>query len=270
VAITVAHTEFNDTPYRSPTVDESVGRVEVTRYLKCAWADRFTLATQLMGGVVAGVTYAPAACPDVPAATCKRVRIEGFGGPTGDATQTQAVYSEAILQVFYATQQPGDPAAGPGGLLYSEQIEGNARFLTMPHRNLYWADGSALATAEAPAVIFRGLDWVFTRYNFAASSIPAWVFDLQGCVNDAPITSWRYNRTFAAGTLMYGTPLIATSATIAGSNGFNLTLRLSYQPQGWNNFPRHGQVECEPIYVDDAASDLWLPYPPASFGVIQS
>jgi len=182
-------------------------------------------------------------------------------------TNPEKLYERAQVDVSY---EPVQFSSDPNNeVIATERFEGASEFLTVNNRKLYWGTGASkvlLDQTEAPSLIVRMMDWVYTLSK--VKTFPTAILDLGGCVNDAEVVSHTLNKTFAAGTLLCGNPQISREYhTGAGTDYFTITLRFTYRPNGWNKFPRTDVLSDNKITwesITDGTNNV-LFYPPVSF-----
>lgn len=266
--ISIPFEEFEKSP------EEGYGErgFEATRTLRCAWADRLTLAQELQGIFFRSGAYTldlPHLYPHLDVARCVGVpNIVGHDDdrPMPDGADTSvATYTFALLTVKYGVLFPNGGLGVDGRELTDETIEPFSEFLTLPPDDLTWGSGGDPLTAdEAPGQLFRGFNWVFTRTNVL--SIPSEYASLIGCVNNASITSTALGFTFPAETLLYTPPTLSRKMNPDGvTSKWTLTLRMSFKPQEWNKFFRAATGTYEEIF---AGTTRIRPYTPADFSVL--
>ena len=265
MSITVDFTELDG----SPVETLGWGSINVTRMLKCAWADRLILAKELVGFTVGGTVHTP-----------------DIYTPQGNETLGQTVlaneatiepignYQAAKVTVRYTTDR--EAIAPPDSTTYvTESLEPATEFITLPYDEenpLYWDNSQTtkVQPAEVPGYLIRMTDWVYTLHQIPI--VPAEVLDLPGLVNDAPAYSWALDYTFAAETLLCGNPSMNRTVTSEGVSAWDVTFRFTYRPEGWNVFPSTGvnqsTIKWGTIYTS-GGTGLTV-YPLANFnGLIQ-
>ncbi len=214
----VACTEDFGTQKESRTFDD--WKASVT--LRCPWLSRHPLVNDLIGNQRewpwgSGERPRVVSTSFVPFKTQFTVIGQGI------------VYKDAVINVSYSTKVTD---------LISESIEPNAEFLTLDFHGFRWgaAVGVPLNEGEAPGFLLRSLNLVRTLYHL--DSIPSVVLSAVGQVNDADYFSDLLGLNFPQGTLLYTPPTMDRTITTAGSEGWNLTLKFAYKPQGWNKYWR--------------------------------
>ena len=255
----------------SPTESQDQYGPRIQRKLLCAWADRWTLIAQLLGHTEGGIYYLAHKCP-----YHSSLRAQSIGGISGWGERTQQagatyVYEFAEIDVDYR-RATTDPASGdsadPNMTYISESIEGAAEFLTVPTKGLYWVTGVPLGTDEAPAMLLKTINWVYTIHRLAV--IPEEFLSYIGGINSAPITSITLNRTFAARTLLYNPPQFSRDITSEGVQAWQATLRFTERKKEWNLFPNtkehdaDGTISFLPVFQMAGGNQLKL-YPELDF-----
>lgn len=266
-AITVDFEELEGSPTEG---FNSVG-FEATRVLKCAWADRLVLASQLKGGTFvtggSAVYFKPYAYSAFTAARVDSVGVVPFddnhpvAAGVGSGTQT-ASYSFAKLTVLYKTGKDPDKDDDSTAKLIEESIEPFAEFLTLPADGFFWddPDGEPLTAEEAPGKLYKGINWVYARSGIVG--LPAAMFDLIGKVNSGSLHSKTLNRDFDAETLLYNPPILRRQTTADGNGAWTVEYRFSYKPQTWQKFWRNATKTWSRIFTANGPAD---PYETGDF-----
>jgi len=224
--------EYNRVP-DYPKERLSSQSIEVTDMLQCAWGDRITLAKELIGYTVGSILHPPHEYDfgedNIPNIFCRDVSIEPIisHDDTGE-------YKVARLSVRYANLDYEETEE----VYVTESLEPASEFLTLSHEGLYWDSGQeyALESTEAPAMIVRMIDWVYTVHH--KTSIPNWVWTHPGTINSSSTYSKTLNESFGAETLLCGNPSLSREITSSGETAWTITVRLTYRKETWNKFPR--------------------------------
>lgn len=255
-----------------PQEDISRPSITVMDKLQCVWEERIKLAKILVGLVVGDTGYPPhkydSGLEPLVGIYVKSVKIEPVIG-LEPSSEPLGKYTKAQLTVTYGSLEYDLPEEEEVTYI-NESVEPAAEFLTLSTKGLYWGTGEdkkELIASEAPAIIVRMVDWVYTLYRI--KTIPNWIWTYPGCVNDGNIISRRLNRIFAAGTLLCGNPALSKEVTSEGTRSWTITVRFTYRPEGWNKFPRvseGGALSFETIYNSVGTPKVF--YLPADFGVI--
>jgi len=214
---------------------------------KCAWDERHTLAKEMIGGrlvtrTVSGVitTYIVPGqeYPHYGYAKVYMVEMKPFWTDMTDSTETEAVYGFAHLTIYYKTPDYSDP--NNPELVSTERVEPSAQVLNLDGAGLFWdvtpGAEKPIAADEAPGLIVRMEDWIYTKYN--EGKIDPTIFDKVGYTNSTPVTSLTYKRTFAPDTLMFLGPEPTEERTSDGDRKFTTSYRFTFNPWGWNKLPR--------------------------------
>ena len=291
----------------SPEIRWSRDGLQITRTLKCAWSDAPTLAQELMGQVATlpegqgSVTYDPHGYQllnNTLQAIVESVQIEPFGGTKGGVVDgdgnedtTQADYDYAKVIAEYRTPEyslfSSEEATGPGSDEPTDEQEAEEQdlltrrtfefstgveYITMPNAKLYWYDGTALTTDEAPGRMIHTLEIVVNFHDI--NYIPKNIVEYAGYVNqnqrtfEAVKNAW----TFEPETLLYKGCTGPRDLTSQGFKGRDLTMTFSWRPDGWNKFPRAGQTTLEAIYDTENPTSTEdgrvKPYPVTDFSSI--
>lgn len=220
------------------------GGVTASVTLRCAYSDRFILANDLLSNL--------RPWPKTTLATPPRAQTAAIR-PAGDAVASSQglTYEHALITVTYGNKIVD---------LVSESLEPVTDFITLDHHDFRWgsATGEPVLEREAPGKLRRFINLVRTYYNL--SSVPAGVLDLPGTCNDTEYVSPFLGITFAPETLMLGDPQLSQTITTAGSKGFNLTLKWTYNKDGWNKFWRSKDEDFVEMY--HVGGTVYKNYPP--------
>jgi len=210
--------------------------ISVVDKFQCDYADRITLAREMLGFTVGSILHPPheydAVSERLRGVYAKKAEIEPHGG-----IDTNGDYSKAFVTIHYATTEYEEV----GTIYVTEGIEPSAEFITLGRKGLYFGTGATKvsledANVEAPARILRTLDWIYTIHR--APYLPTAIWTHIGCVNNAWVYSGPLNKLFLAETLLCGNPSPEREFTNMGIPVWTITLRFSYRPEGWNKFPR--------------------------------
>lgn len=231
----------------SPREYVKSGLIEAERKLLVNWEDRLTLCRELLGYWSSGVYFPPALYEpegneilhNIYAYDCT---VEPIKAPSSSSGYS---YEKAIVTVKYKYQQIEYVDDNP--TFITESIEPAAEFLTLTRKGLYFgAGGSAVPLdedMEAPAMIIRMIDWVYTIHGVLSLGIA--YYDLPGKVNNASVYSYALDRSFPAETLLCGNPSAHREITRQGLPLWTVTYRFTYKnmgtlasPKGWNHWPR--------------------------------
>ena len=262
------------------------GGFSAVRTLKCAWADRLTLARQLLRAytvVTLGRTFIVGDLYPYRS----RCYVTGITGitPVGKATSGSPIsWPHAYLTVQYEGRSftPGGASGGPG--VSSSSVSSNqefftvadftldvaAEFLTLPGKKLYWNDVDSTSSGalepiedvEAPGRLVRMMD---TSVNWRESgTLPTALHTLAGYVNSDEVTSTVLGWTFPIETLLYqGISATKEIFSDGSTDVWDVTGRLTYRPDGWNKFYKSGTTAAQPIY--DGSGAVFKPYPTTQF-----
>lgn len=212
---------------------------ELVDKVKCNWEDREELAKEFLGFVIGTVVTAPARTQASNGSTLTVVNVTI--DPMGVDQDGAENYGKAILTITYRYVNIATELEEYA----TESIEPASEFVTVGNTNLQWADGVALEPIEAPSIIIRMVEWVYTIHN--VSSVPSWIWTLPGRINDAIVTSSDFG-SFAKHTLLCGNPSLSRTITERGRSDWNLVARLTYREQTWNKFPRASKDGAEITY----------------------
>lgn len=234
------------------TVNESADKDKGDMYqvtLRCPWANRRSVVDDILGY---SRPYPRFSSGDARARTAA---IVGDGTFVKDGSLHDP--EVALITITY----------GPGpedveGNIISETLEPSAEFLTNDHRQFRWssASGDKLVPEEAPGKLIIGLDYVQTRYNLG--SLPVQIL-LPGICNNGAWTAQTLGLTFAIETLLYVNSIPNRTITTGGTEGWNMTSRASFRPNGWNKFWRAKTQSWESMYIAGGAE--YKNFPPGDF-----
>lgn len=252
-SISVTYEELGEPQSPSENYGEE-GGFQGTRYLKCAWGDRHTLARELMGTIDIQdnqfIITLPHAHPAFELAFVRNVGISGFGKPGGDSA-TVLNYEHAIVAAQYKTGKwmdiPGD-GEGEENVLVDETLDAGGEYLTRPNRLLYWdaEKKEQLSADEAPRLFIQMATWRYTIMQIPY--FPTGFFDLIGKVNSAAVQSQTLGITFAAETLLMEPAQPSRLITNSGAQAWKLPIALTYRPKGWNKFYKAGETEPQSLF----------------------
>ncbi|MHA1220133.1 MAG: hypothetical protein ACTSQB_00190 [Candidatus Heimdallarchaeota archaeon] len=262
--VTYAHEEIHGFRRAESTLDHFTGQ----RMLQCAWDDRWYLYKQLLGTIIASGTTLihrlPQRFPGVAYAYAHRINVTPAGAPIAGGSSEVLTYEKARLLVEYETARYSEVQHE---VLVEEHLEPSVEFLTLPNAKLYWDDAQTdpLRTDEAPGVPLKMIDWVYTLHFMPI--IQDEVLTLVGCCNNADVYSHALDMWFYEGTLLYSYPSLDRQTTTEGVKAWDITMRFTWRPEGWNNFPKRGEgISFKPIY--DGNGDLLEPFPPVDLSVL--
>lgn len=216
--------------------------------LRCAYANRHALVQDMLfisrpawGGALIG------AYP-----TTASIALAGEGQSADGLSFT---YSESLVTVTFSSAAEQQ--------LISESLEPTAEFQVLDHTMFRWdsANGDLLDESEAPGRLIRGLNLVRTLYK--VPSIPGSVLGAVGGVNNTAYSSGLLGLTFDAETLLYTPPTMNRTITTTGTQGWDITLKFRYQPEGWNRFWRASKMQYQKIYI--AGGGQYRNYPLKAF-----
>lgn len=176
------------------------------------------------------------------------------GQYTTDAGEESCVYEEALITVQYATTELAQPTV--------DSIEPTAEFITLDYRCFRWGapDGVPLQPEEAPGLLLRGFNFVRTFTDRVDQPHTDYI-EKVGAVNDDTVSSTTLGFDFPAETLLYQPPNLSWSPRIDGTTRFNLTIKGTYKPQGWNKYWHALTQQWLELYLVGDASP-YKSYPP--------
>jgi hypothetical protein len=262
--IDVAYEEDDGSPKESYSSNGFVS----TRTLRCSWASRHRLAKELRGSIefigIDTIWNLPAKYPHgYPDARVTSVDLEGEGKP--ETVGSTELFEQAKLTVNYGILKTEEET------LYEERIEPSSEFLTLPVNNLFWGTGEnkvALNETEAPGMLLRMFDWVYTLKN--VKNPPEWLTSISGCVNSSTITSKSLGLTFAPETLLVGNPDLSRVVTSYGQKSWQITFRFTFRRLNWNKFPRLDMAGADGVpfeFITNGTNAIRI-FPTANFSSI--
>lgn len=260
--VTVDHSELPGSPKER---ESDNGSFTATRRLLCAWADRGTLARQLLGGAISAsgsnvadnVIQLPQIYPhkDSNSVRARFVDTEPFFPEeitAGSSTQLSS-YTDAVLTVEYAPNGDQGELSDDDSVdvLAEEDVASWTEYIQGPQIQLAWA-ANKLATDSAPLTkMVKGLDWIYTRKRMASVGQAFW--DLLGHVNDSAIKSQSLGITFPPETLLYDG--IGLGRTIRSDGVSQWETKLTFKSRGggdgatWNHFWDFAANAWKPLYL---------------------
>jgi len=275
---------FNEAVIDVPHSEESVtmrytgASLTPERVLRCDWSVAQKLARQLVGKMsMAGevvswnlphrfnhyYTDDLVTPPDLIPCVVSSVNIVGqartsaasYDVPSdvGAGYDAAIAYDTAILQVNY--ESVPDTAEE---MLVEETFEPTAEFITVSNRNLFWADGAKVKVDESPGLILKGMEWVYKIKRFPI--IPPNILDYLGKTNSAIVHSFKFNKDFEIGTLLFTPPELVEFTDFTGQSLWEITYRFSVKFAPWNYFPRAGQTDFYPMYTAATGDTPYEPY----------
>lgn len=258
----------------------ALGEDAGVRKLRCAWGDRITLARDLVGSItsVGDLQYVvkqPAPHPAIPGIVAIKVDIEGSGIPDGGVYADTSVieHTDAVLSVQYgASKVTTGGGDDPSVVLGDERISGEANFLQLPGEKVFWdaSQEDPLDNVDAPTILQVVDNWDVTLE--ALPQVPAGIWNLRGYVNSDSVVSARWGKTFEPETLLLADAMLSSKIVSDGSRSYDVQIRMSYRPTGWNKFFRRGGdpsnpgTSYKPIY--DGSGAVIKPYPVGSFSAL--
>lgn len=166
------------------------------------------------------------------------------------------VYIVAVVTIKYSTKITE---------LFSESIEPTAEFRTLDWKRFRWGSkaGDPLKDGEAPGQQVKGLNFVRTIMK-VEPPLPPELLELYGCCNESAYTSEMLGLTFDEETLLFQAPGLSRSINVTGDLRYNMVLKWSVRPKGWNKYYRQKSEEYEEIF-DAESDDPFKSYPPKDF-----
>lgn len=243
-SVTVAHVEIPGSPTEQ---QDEQGRFTATRVLRCAWADRGTLARQIVGYNEASGSNVICHLPQVyPNDSEANVRARRFSiAPMfenelgiGASPSSVGVYTHAKVTIEYDYADDSGTEGGDsegGGIIKTESILPESEVYTMPPENMRWkTSGKAIEPSQAPAKHQPLVTYVVTL-----SRLPQLIdgmIDYAGYINSASVYSRTLKKTFAANTLLYQPGSFTRNWSLAGSESWQVEMRFVVKYQTWLKF----------------------------------
>lgn len=194
--------------------------------IRCNWEHRTNVLSDILGNRLPYPRFLTAG----PRARAAVVTGKGTPNPAND--EKVCIYEQALIVITYKIG-PEDADTN----VISESLEPSAEFMTQDYTKFRWgsATGDPISPEQAPAKLVLGLDYVQTRYGLAA--LPDEILQ-PGIVNNAIVNASLLGLDFPIETLLYMNSLPQRTFTTGGTEGWNMTSRFSYRPNGWNKFWR--------------------------------
>lgn len=235
-----------------------MGEIRIVDKLQCAWGDRLLLAKLLLGyrngfTMIPPVPYSMEPSIQVYAT---HVDIDPMKSVGGSDYYEKALVTITLGNLPYDVNNPRE--IGGRNVYVSEAIEPASEFLTLNGTDVYWADGDLVEDIEYPAKIIKRFNWIYKIHQL--DYIPSQVWYLLGQINNNNVYSRILDKTILPGHLLFGNPSIDSTITAEGLPTHDITLRLTYQEENWNKFPKlntavGGSPDWQYLYKDDSAGD---------------
>jgi hypothetical protein len=148
---------------------------------------------------------------------------------------------DALVTINYSTKEPEE--------LIAESLEPTAEFITLDYRRFRWgaANGDPVLEGEAPGKLLHGLNLVRTYYKIA--NPPAAILTLPGSVNNGAYNSSLLGLTFPVETLLFQPPQLSRKIDTEGAKKWDMTLKFTFKPEGWNKFWRAKTQQFERFWI---------------------
>jgi hypothetical protein len=222
-------------------------------------------------GYVEGVGYVRYAAdpyPDYSGAVCTNVKILPFSADAKIVSANEgygsvASWEYARIEAYYGVPsyvaRKATAVSVDGGSNHevdvTESLQPTTEFITIPG-TLYWDDAQAepLDTNEMPGMVIKSLEWVVTYHD--VRKVGAAFFDLlDGNISTTAHTSPKYNRSFAAKTLLYASCETSPRNNTAGDSTDDVTCHFLWRPDTWHKWPRPGTSGATWSYIYDENGD---------------
>lgn len=218
--------------------------------LKCKWADRATLISELEG------TAWP--YPDGPSDALP-FEAETFPWGRQLASNSQTTdYEWAIIKVVW--RAGGYTPRRINNFRITESFEPTQFSSTIDFRHAlaHWTTQERrVEYGEIPAWTQYGLMYSLTVHNVLA--VPTAIYDRVGCCNSNAVASYTLNKSFAAETLKYVPPTVKWTFTLARVATYDITYRFDFWPFGWNTHFNPRTAGWEPIRDSDGNRKIFFP-----------
>jgi len=225
------------------------------RKIRCAWGDRYALATELD-------TYPNSIYPyntDV-AALIHSIKIDPEKkSESSNAGAGMIAYRHAILTCNYSTQGPSTAD------LVSEWITPGLSGVKIPTDTLYWDTNATDPVGTGQRLV------PIATYNLKyhrLAAVPASTLILPGYINSNTVTTKILGISFSAGFLLYRGAPVSRTLTAAGITMFEVTHNCSYAYNngfGWTRFFNPATGTFAVVY--DKTGTLVAPYQSAVFSL---
>lgn len=237
------------------------GQNEGSVVLRCPWADRNTIAAEILNGA--------RIFPDANmGALAAQIEITPVPNSAYTVVSGLIVYEHALLKVNYNVSDVGsatkktDPVSGTQ-VLVEETIEPTVEYLSVDHKIFRWGSntGPKLRENEAQTRPMYGLG--LTRTVHGITSIDASILTMPGRTNDTAYDS-DLGITFEEETLLFVPQPIRRTSKTDGSVSFSVTLKWAYKEKGWNKVWRAAKAGDDKydIVWDTANNAQYKNFPP--------
>lgn len=213
--------------------------------LRCAWADRFNLRTDLINN-----GYWPVAGAGGLAPRCQSVNVRPEPSEYDEVGQ-EIGYKNALLDVQYSFDESAGSGGGGGGgtgrQLYTESFEPQMELVT-PANKKYWYNQNEennpgpgnkkdreFLEGDTPPNI-RQYTFTINRTFYNWVSVPITFLTLLNHINDEEVTFPSLGLTFAKETLLFVPVNSQKSVSSEGTDGYTVSVKFVYRPQSWNMF----------------------------------
>jgi len=231
------------------------GFLEAERLLECAWADRYTLLSEL-----AGVQYP---YTDTTIAWPYAATVLGIG--VLDSTTPIATYSRAWCRIKYSNKLYYDSTAQR---LVSEELHPLSIHLPLDYAGFRWgaqtgASSIPVQPCEAPSFIVRSSQYTVTYYR--AYAVPSYADDYANCTNNGNVASYTLGRTYAAGRLLFGGTTARADTVLGSTTKLQVSYRFLIHPSNWNKFWRASTAQWETLYRAGPDGGEYTPHTAVNF-----
>jgi len=217
--------QMNASPHETFSWDGMAG----TRWVHCAWADRFNLLNDLF------FTFPDCTFPYGGGGLLMMARTYPFGGITGVGDMGVS-HDRCAIELIYRVVDFEYVSARTNAYC-AETIEPYQDKFYVGHEGLYWdtQGKKPLSAGQNPTFTANGFDFVIEQVNVLTlnpAALPAYY-----CVNADSVPIYTLNFSAPPETLLYHPPKIVRAAkpgAITSARTFRLTFRFSFRASGWN------------------------------------
>jgi len=241
-------------------LDVTTGQITASLTVACLWANRLTLADDVLLNRRPYPFVTSAFTPK--AQSCSIVQFDEDLSQTTVGQWRPPKFAHVTINYGILTTT----AIGSFDLV-AESLEPYGDFIRQDYTLFRWGgkNGDPLKPEEAPGRYMPKLKLV--RRIYRLSTLPDDTLSAIGKCNLAAYASPLLGVTFPAETLVYGEPNLERTISTSGSEGWNYTQQWTYDPNGWNKYWRAETGLWEEIYMvtESGVALPWKSYPPTDF-----
>lgn len=281
-----------DELHPSPEVTVGEHGWEITKTLRCAWADRYALMRKLLGRrqnqntIVTPHMITDADGNETSYLWCRHVGLKGWKDPSGGSptpsAREQIPAGQGEIEYTFAevTARYDD---GPWFMDERLDLAGEVVALQGGKQvDLYWHDDHELVDKQLVQPLFSELTGVWKVTFFALRYVPEGVFTNRGKINTVAMKSARIRtidsqgnigyRTFAIGEVLYQgasqeesyVPFGRKASPIYDVPYIRVDMEFGINENTWNKFFRPGEEGSkawDSLDLDVAGNTPYTPYP---------